>query len=124
MASLSRDTTSTADGASTVRRLSPQAEERLVSKLYEACHEKRLMCFREETVGCRSVSGDKHTLQVLVILPEGQFQQEDVRGVQTVRAGRRQRKQQVRTQTTVFLCQVLFLFNRLLEVSDRTVIFS
>lgn len=34
MASLSRDTTSTADGASTVRRHSPQAEELLVSKLY------------------------------------------------------------------------------------------
>lgn len=54
------------------------------------------MCCREETVGCRPVSGDEHSLQVLVFLPEGQLQQEDVRGVQTVRAGRRQRKQQVR----------------------------
>lgn len=53
------------------------------------------VCFREETVGHRSVSGDEHHVQVLVFLPEGQFQQEDVRGVQTVRAGRRQRKQQV-----------------------------
>lgn len=54
------------------------------------------MCFREETVGHRPVSGDEHTVQVLVFLPEGQLQQEDVRGVQTVRGGRRQRKQQVR----------------------------
>lgn len=54
------------------------------------------MCCREETVGRRPVSGDEHPLQVLVFLPEGQLQQEDVRGVQTVRAGGRQRKQQVR----------------------------
>lgn len=51
---------------------------------------------REEAVGHRSVAGDEHSIQVLVLLPEGQLQQEDVRGVQTAGAGRRQRKLQVR----------------------------
>lgn len=59
------------------------------------------MFFREETVGNRPVSGDEHSVQVLVFLPEGQLQQEDVRGVQTVFAGRRQRKQQVRRRHLV-----------------------
>lgn len=53
------------------------------------------LCSREETVGHRPVSGDEHPVQVLVLLPQGQLQQEDVRGVQTVRRGGRQRKQQV-----------------------------
>ena len=52
------------------------------------------VCSREETVGHWPVSGDEHTLQVLVLLSERQLQQEDVRGVQTVRRGGRQRKQQ------------------------------
>lgn len=50
---------------------------------------------RAQTVGRGSVSGDEHPVQVLVLLPEGQLQQEDVRGVQAVFGGRRQRKQQV-----------------------------
>lgn len=54
------------------------------------------MCFREEAAGHWPVSGDEHSVQVLVLLPERQLQQEDVWGVQTVLAGRRQRKQQVR----------------------------
>lgn len=63
------------------------------------------MCFfREETVGDWPISGDEHSVQVLVLLPEGQFQQEDVRGVQTVRPGGRQRKQQVsRTSGDIYM---------------------
>lgn len=34
--------------------------------------------FREETVGSGSISGDEHALQVLVLLPQRQLQQENV----------------------------------------------
>lgn len=88
-ASLSRDTTSTADGALTVRRRKCQANKCVPEMLLLCSLVTEWMCFREETVGDRPVSGDEHSVQVLVLLPEGQLQQEDVRGVQTVRGGRR-----------------------------------
>ncbi len=112
-ASLSRDTTSTADGAWTVRRqerwLTPPHAHAFYGWLLvvsvKILKTRRWFCalwwpnrclFREETVGDRPVPGDEHSVQVLVLLPEGQLQQEDVRGVQTVCAGGCQRKQQVR----------------------------
>lgn len=96
-ASPSRDTTSTADGASTVRPPLAAARLRRPPGSCQTCRHS-LVCgfiFRAQTVGGGSVSGDEHPVQVLVLLPEGQLQQEDVRGVQAVFAGRRQRKQQV-----------------------------
>lgn len=51
---------------------------------------------REETAGDWPVAGDEHSVQVLVLLPQGQLQPEDVRGVQTVLSGGRQRQLQVR----------------------------
>lgn len=119
-ASLSRDTTSTADGAWTVRRQKHLTHTVTRSHFLNKRRNGWLLVvsvkilktwscffllsgdwidvfFREETVGDRPVPGDEHPVQVLVLLPEGQLQQEDVWGVQTVRAGRRQRKQQVRT---------------------------
>lgn len=50
---------------------------------------------RAQACGRGPVPGDEHPVPVLVLLPEGQLQQEDVRGVQAVFTGRRQRKQQV-----------------------------
>lgn len=61
-----------------------------------------VLCSREEAVRHRPVPGDEHPLPVLVVLPEGQLQQEDVRGVQTVRRGGRQGKQQVGESSSSF----------------------
>lgn len=54
--------------------------------------------FREETVGSGPISGDEHTLQVLVLLLERQLQQEDVWRVQAVRRGGGQGELQVRLE--------------------------
>ena len=38
--------------------------------------------FRAEAVGNRSLAGDEHAIQVLVLLPPGELQPQDVRGIQ------------------------------------------
>lgn len=76
-----------------------------------------LFIFRAQTVGSGSVSGDEHPVPVLVLLPEGQLQQEDVRGVQAVFGWRRQRKQQV----CVFVCLCVSFLNLALYPSTPVV---
>lgn len=83
MASPSRDITSTADGALTVR--SPTdvcfvfaCTFTCSSKLPASSLVTPVTFFREETVGNRPVAGDEYSIQVLVLFPEGQLQQEDV----------------------------------------------
>lgn len=119
MASLNRDTTSTADGALMVQRplkTSTNTASKYSSALVhhhvlQALRKKyrkqdemvtfSVSCswifpFRAKTVGDRAISGDEHSVQVLVLLPQGQLQQEDVWGVQTVCCRRCQRQLQVR----------------------------
>lgn len=50
---------------------------------------------RTEAAGNRPIAGNEHALPLLVVLPERSLQQEDVRGVQTVGAGGRERRLQV-----------------------------
>lgn len=45
---------------------------------------------REEAAGNRPIAGDEHAVPVLVVLPAGSLQQEDVRGVQAAGGGGRQ----------------------------------
>ena len=47
---------------------------------------------RTETFGHRALAGDEHALQVLVLLPQRELQQEDVRRVQGVGVGGRCRR--------------------------------
>lgn len=51
---------------------------------------------REEAIRCGFVSGNEHPLQILVLLPQRQLQQKDVRRVQAVCLGGRQGELQVR----------------------------
>ena len=53
------------------------------------------MLKRSQEQGGRPLPGDEHPLPLLVVLPQGELQQEDVRGVQGARSGRRLRGIQV-----------------------------
>lgn len=54
---------------------------------------------REKAAGNRPITGDEHTLPLLVIFPARSLQQEDVRGVQTAGGRGRERRIQVRAPT-------------------------